>query len=270
MIYRKIALDAEDPEVYLEVFVAGKINGFTRKALLVIPGGGYGNVCAEREGEPIGAAFMAHGYNAFVLHYSVAQKKLFPAQLIQASMAIKHIKDNAEEYNIDPEQVFAVGFSAGGHLAASLGVMWNLPAVYDAVDMPCGYNKPKGVMLIYPVITGMEEKKRHLGSFVNLLGTENPTEEQLASCSIERHVHPEASPAYIVHTANDGLVPVQNSLLLADAYAEAGLTFELHIYPDAPHGMALGNAITAVNEPKFDNPCLAKWVENAVMWAERL
>ena len=270
MIYRKIPLDPTDESVFLEAFIAGKTKDFTRKAILVIPGGGYGDICAEREGEPIGIAFMAHGYNAFVLHYTVAQKKLFPAQLIEASLAMQHIKDHAEEYNIDPEQVFAVGFSAGGHLAASLGVMWNLPAIYDAIDLPYGYNKPAGVMLIYPVISGLDEKNRHLGSFINLRGTDTPTITQLEACSIEKHMHPDASPAYIVHTANDQLVPVKNSLVLAEAYAAAGLKFELHIYPDAPHGMALGNAITAEGVEKFDNPCLARWVENAVMWAERL
>ena len=268
---QKINLDKEDENVFLEVYVADKLKGFTRNAIRVIPGGGYGGVCSDREGEPIAMAFMPYGYNAFVLHYSVREnsKKIFPAQLIQASMAMKHIKDHAEEYNINPEKVFVTGFSAGGHLTASLGTMWDKKEIYEAIDMPYGYNKPAGIMPVYPVISGVEGVA-HEGSIYNLCGTETPTEEQRKMVSIEKHVTEKASPAYIVHTSNDQAVHVKNSLDLAGAYADAGLPFELHIYPDGPHGMALGNSITECGVKKYNNPCFAKWVENAVMWAENI
>ena len=247
------------------------MGSFIRNAILVIPGGGYGVVCSDREGEPIALAFLPYGYNGFVLHYSVREssEKTFPAQLIQASMAMKHIKDHAEEYNIDPEKVFVTGFSAGGHLTASLGILWHLKEIYEAVDMPYGYNKPAGIMPVYPVITGIE-KFGDFGSVENLWGTKDLTEEQRVAVSLERHVDEKSSPAYIVHTSNDQLVPVQNSLVLANAYAEAGLPFELHIYPDGPHGMALGNQITECGEKKYNDPCFAKWIENAVLWAEKI
>ena len=127
MIYKKVPLDAENENIFLECFVAEKLPYFTRKAILVIPGGGYGCVCADREGEPIALAFLPHGFNAFVLHYSVRSNsdKVFPTQLIEASKAIKYIRDNAEEFGIDKDAVFATGFSAGGHLCASLGILWN-------------------------------------------------------------------------------------------------------------------------------------------------
>ena len=117
MIYKKIQLDNNDENVYLEIYVADALPGFTRNAILVIPGGGYGAVCSDREGEPIAMAFLPYGYNSFVLHYSVSSNsdKTFPTQLIQASMAMKHIRDHAEEYNIDPKKVFVTGFSSGGH-----------------------------------------------------------------------------------------------------------------------------------------------------------
>lgn len=271
MIYKKISLDREDENVFLEVYAADPLPGFTRNAILVIPGGGYGGVCSDREGEPIAMAFMPYGYNAFVLHYSVAgnSKKIFPTQLIQASMAMKYIKDHAEEYNINPEKVFVTGFSAGGHLTASLGTMWDKKEIYEAIEMPYGYNKPAGIMPVYPVITGAKEFT-HEGSICNLWGTQNPTEEQRQMVSIEKYVSEKSCPAYIVHTANDQAVHVKNSLTLANAYADAGLTFELHIYPDGPHGMALGNSITECGEKRWNNPCFAKWIENAVMWAERI
>ena len=256
-----------DDSAFLEVYVADATKDFTRKAILVIPGGGYSGVCSDREGEPIGMAFMPYGYNAFVLHYSVKEKP-FPHHLIQSSRAIKHIRENAEEYNIDPEKVFAVGFSAGGHLAGSLGTMWHKDEIYEAVDMPYGYNKPNGVMLIYPVITGLG--RTHKGSFINLLMTENPTEEQLKAVSIENNVDEKSSPMYIIHTSNDDAVNVRNSLVLAEALAKQDIKFELHIYPDAPHGVALGNKITSGGWDKYENNAISKWVENAAIWADGL
>lgn len=265
MLYEKIRFDENDNDAFLETFVAEKVKGFVRKAILVIPGGGYGEVCAEREGEPIAMAFMPYGYNAFVLHYSV-KKEPFPSHLIQASKAIKHIKDNAEKYDIDAENLFVVGFSAGGHLAASIGTMWNKKEIYDKVDMPYGYNKPKGMMLIYPVISAYY----HDFSFNALLMDENPSDEKKRMCSIETNVSEETSPAYIMHTANDQVVDVKNSLVLASALKDNDIKFEMHIYPDAPHGVALGNEITKCGVEKWCNESIAEWVKNAVEWAKAL
>ena len=124
MQYFKISLSEEEDGAYLEAFLAEPLPHCVRRAILVIPGGGYHNICSDREGEPIAHAFMPYGYNAFVLHYTVGRKKPYPAQLIEAARAVAHIKDHADEYGIDPDAVFATGFSAGGHLAASLGVLW--------------------------------------------------------------------------------------------------------------------------------------------------
>ena len=185
MYYEKIYLQPGNENCYLETYVADKVTGFTRESILVIPGGGYGSVCSEREGEPIALAFLPYGFNAFVLHYSVASdKKTFPAQLIEASLAIKHIKDNAEKYGINPERVFACGFSAGGHLCASLGTMWHKDEIYKETDMPYAYNKPTGVMLIYPVVSA----KHTEGSFKNLLGEKYEIEKDRNESSIENNV----------------------------------------------------------------------------------
>jgi acetyl esterase/lipase len=265
----RIYLIQNDPEVYIDTYLADPLSSFTRKALLVIPGGGYGQVCADREGEPIAHAFLPYGYNAFVLHYSVKRRMPFPAQLIEAAMAMKHIRDHAKEYGIDPEEIFAVGFSAGAHLAASLGTLWRHPAIRDAIDAPVGAIRPRGVMLIYPVISS-DPAIAHKGSFCNLFCTDTPTQEQLDAVSLEKHVDAESSPAYILHTVTDQLVPVENSLVLARAYTEAGVPYELHIFPDAPHGVALGNAITAGTTEKWKNPAIAEWVRMACAWADVL
>lgn len=269
MRYERIPLSQEDAEIYLEAYVPEQLKSFTRKAILVIPGGGYGQVCADREGEPIAHAFLPYGYCAFVLHYSVGRKRPFPAQLIEAAMAMKHIRDHAKDYGIDPAEIFAVGFSAGAHLAASLGTLWRHPALREAIDADVGEIRPRGVMLIYPVITA-DPAIAHKGSFCNLFCTDTPTPELLDAVSLEKHVDAESSPAYILHTVTDQLVPVENSLVLARAYTEAGVPYELHIFPDAPHGVALGNAITAGTTEKWNNPAIAEWVRMACAWADVL
>ena len=255
MKHERIYLTEANEDAYIDTYIADPTANYTRKGLLVIPGGGYECVCSDREGEPIALAFLPYGFNCFVLHYTVARKRTFPAQLIEASAAMKHIKDNAEKYGLDPEKVFAVGFSAGGHLTGSLGTLWHLPQVYDAIDMPYGYNKPAGIMMIYPVVTA-DMRYAHRGSFLAL------------SMSLEKHVDERSAPLFLVHTSDDACVPVMNSLLMAKAYSAAGKRFELHVYPSAPHGMALGNDITAGGFEPYSSPVLSGWVKAAADWSE--
>ena len=266
MKFEKIMLPQEGADAYMDAYIADPLKGFTRKAILVIPGGGYSGVCADREGEPIAHGFLPYGYNAFVLHYTTDRVRPYPIQLIQVAKAIKHIKDHHETYGIDPNQLFVVGFSAGGHLAACAGTMWKLPEIYQQVSMEYGYNKPRGVMLIYPVIS----PRYHGFSFNNLLCKEQPTEEELVSVAAERHVDQDSAPAFLLHTANDQIVNVKNSLCMADAYAEQKIPFEMHIYPNGPHGMALANPITDGGSGNWNDPAIAEWVRMAAYWADHL
>ena len=268
MKHERIYLIEGNEDAYIDTYIADPLPTFIRKPLLVIPGGGYAKICSAREGEPIAHAFMPYGYNAFVLHYSVNRKRCFPAQLIEATAAIKHIKDNAEKYGVDPEQLFVVGFSAGGHLAASTGVLWKMDEVYKSISMPYGYNKPRGVMLIYPVIS--PQYKQHFKSFRNMWCTDTPEGEQLNRSAIEQHVDEDSAPAFIMHTANDQTVDVRNALSVALAYSNANVPYEMHIYPDAPHGAALANRITECGNPKVNNPSIAEWVKLAANWAETI
>lgn len=262
MRIEKITLSGE---AYLEAYIADATSRFERRAILVIPGGGYSKVCANREGEPIALAFLAKGYNAFVLHYTVGRRAPFPRQTVEAAEAIAYLKAHAEELGHAKDTVFVVGFSAGGHLAASTAVYWKHPAVV-AAEIDPQVARPTGVMLIYPVISA----EHHTFSFHHLLCTDTPTKEQLDEVSIERHVDASSSPAFLMHTSNDEIVDVKNSLDLAAAYHAAGVEFELHVYPDAPHGASLGNRITWCGQPKYDNPAIARWVDHACLWADSL
>ena len=182
----KVTLFEDKPNVTLTSYIAGTSGEMPfndkRKAILVIPGGGYG-FCSDREGEPIAHYYMAHGFNAFVLRYSVHTKETdatWPAPLIDASAAMKYIRDHAEEFHIDPDYVFVVGFSAGGHLAASSIVRQEVyGAANDAIDqMP---HVPNGAILCYPVIS-VDADFGHVGSGNYLLGEDASAEERAEQC----------------------------------------------------------------------------------------
>lgn len=265
MTYGRIYLKENRPDVFLEIFIAEPLGNKKRNAILVIPGGGYVSICADREGEPIAMEFMTYGYNGFVLHYTVGRKEPYPAQLREVTMAMKHIKDNAESYGIDPDKIFVTGFSAGGHLAACAGVFWNRTEATEGLDIPYGYNKPRGIMPIYPVIN----PKGNLFTIKNLLCKDDPTKEESDYVSIDLHVTQDSSPAFIVHSADDEMVDARNSLDLAMAYANAGVEYELHIFPHAQHGVALGNSLTDMGNPKWNDQMISRWVEMAAYWADK-
>ncbi len=266
MNFHRIQLVEGKEKVWLDCYIADKLKT-KRKALLVIPGGGYGCICNDREGEPVALAFMPYGFNAFVLSYSVGKgNATFPRPLIEASLAMKHIKDNAEEYGIDADAVFVTGFSAGGHLCASLGTMWHLDEVNSAIpDMPFGYNKPKGIVPVYPVISS-DNSIWHAGSIQNISAKEAQSEYD--RWSVEKRVDERSSPAFIVHTAADKLVNVRNSIVLANAYAEHNIPFELHIFEKMDHGMATADAVT--NPVSGGNPHNAHWIQLAAEWMQEL
>ena len=264
MIYKHIPLRENDPDVFLTTYIADE-RRLLRDAILVIPGGGYGRVCDDREGEPIALAFLAAGLNAFVLHYSVGQKAKFPRPLVDASLAMQHIRAHADEYGIDPRRVFAVGFSAGGHLCASLGSLWNLPALREELpDMPSGINRPTGTVLCYAVLSATVAT--HMDSFYNILGTKTPSDEELARYSIDHCVHEGTSPAFFMHTYDDPLVPLMGALVTMQAMREKDIPFGVRIYPHGNHGIALSTELTGFGNPDLAPADGARWVADAAEW----
>ncbi|MBR6766349.1 MAG: alpha/beta hydrolase [Clostridia bacterium] len=269
MQYEKIELIPGRSEVTLEYF-GNDDRTVPADAMLVIPGGGYWVVCSDREGYPIAQAYMMHEMNTFVLHYSVNDKiERETDPLYQASLAMIHIRKNAEKYNINPDRVFVVGFSAGGHLAGSLATLWNRGDIQEMLGENAGKNRPTGAVLCYPVTLG-NSPAGHMGSFQNLLKDKFDDPAVRDAFSLEKNVGPHTCPAFILHTFDDEVVPLDNALELGKAYKAAGIPFEMHIYPHAPHGVALANKVTWVGNPDYLNPAIARWVSDSVVWMKSL
>ncbi|MCE1197004.1 alpha/beta hydrolase, partial [bacterium] len=174
-----------------------------RPAVLICPGGGY-SFRSAREAEPIALQFNAAGYHAFVLHYSVAPRR-HPLPLLDVSRAMCLLRGRADAYRIHSGRIALCGFSAGGHLAASLGVFWDKPIALGAPGIEPGLNRPDALILSYPVITS--GPYAHRGSFECLLGPEAGP-EKLDEVSLERHVSDKTPPTFIWHTYADEGVPL--------------------------------------------------------------
>ena len=253
----------------LEVYVPAlskEVSSVERKrAVLICPGGGYGFV-SGREAEPVALAFAAQGFNSFVITYDVAPAVRHPQPLLDVSRAMCIIRENAEKWHTDNDKIAVCGFSAGGHLAASLGVFWREQYLQEALKIQEGQNKPNALILCYPVITSIIGKA-HRGSFYNLLG-ENLDENAYEAMSLEKNVNSDTPPAFIWHTFNDGAVPVDNALLFAQSMRDNDVPFELHIFPDGVHGLSLCDERTAT-EKALVNEYSGKWFELCVDWLKQ-
>lgn len=263
MINKTINICPDRPHVTLTSYVHEDIST-PRTTILVCPGGGYWMTCKDYEGEHIAKYYYEAGFNAFVLVYSTADEGHITAlePLIEVGLAVKYIRENAAEYGVSPDKIITCGFSAGGHLAGSAGILWNIPEVKAAMgDAPEGINRPNGMILSYPVITAGEYA--HRGSFIFLTGNENYGEKEINKFSLDKNIEPTTPPIFIWHTANDSVVPIQNSILVVNACAQNKVPFEAHIYPNGPHGMGLAeNRESDV----LNDPHVATWAELSVMW----
>lgn len=231
----------------------------TRPAVLICPGGGY-FFTSPREAEAIALQFTGAGYHAFVLYYSVAPRR-HPQPLLDLCRSICIIRENASQWNVDPDKIAVCGFSAGGHLTASLGVHWNKPYLFKQAGISEGRTKPNALILSYPVIT--EGEFAHKGSFENLLGLD-ATQELRDEMSIEKQIGEQMPPTFIWHTFEDNSVPVENSLLLAKAMRKKSRPFELHIYPEGEHGLSL-----AVEETDRVQEGVETWMSLCLGWLKR-
>ena len=267
MIYKKVYFSSVDPTVYLTTYATPSKEMPPKDAILVVPGGGYGVVCSDKEGEPIALAYVAKGLSAFVLNYT-APPKHKDQPLIEAAKAILHIRNNARAYGINPDRVFVVGFSAGAHLVGTLSTKYR--RAEEILGLPQNSVRPNGTVYAYPVVTAMTET--HIGSFQNLLGKpfEEISEEEKKEYSLELLVDKNTPPAFIWHTATDKSVPVYGALRLAESYVRAGVTVEMRLYPYGPHGMALAVEHDAFGHPEYVDERVSRWLSESVEWMKTI
>jgi acetyl esterase/lipase len=208
----------------------------TGAAIIVCPGGGYSHL-ADHEGGPVAEWLNSIGIAAFVLKYRLGPRYHHPAPMQDAERAIRTVRARAAEWKIDPKRIGILGFSAGGHVASTAGTHFD-SGQQGSVDLiERVSSRPDLMVLVYPVIT--MRAMTHAGSKHLLLG-DNPPDELVALMSNEEQVTKETPPTFLVHTANDAAVPVENSLHFAEALRKAGVPFELHVYERGPHGFGLG------------------------------
>lgn len=233
-----------------------------RPALVICPGGGY-SFTSAREAEPIALRFLDKGFACFVLWYTVDGSVRFPGALLELASSVALVRRRAAEWNVDPDKIAVCGFSAGGHLAGSLGVLWDRAFLREALDMEPAAFRPNGMILSYPVVTS--GPFAHQDSFRALLGDRYGEKDAMELVSLEKQVSAETAPAFLWHTGDDPGVPCENSLLLADALRRHGVPFELHILPSGPHGLSLAEEETGMIEASCQ-----PWPDWAALWLRAL
>lgn len=233
----------------IEVYLPAKTYA-TGQAVIICPGGGYRILAYTHEGTDVAKMLNGHGIAGIVLKYRLPEnesnKAPHQSPLMDAQQAIRLVRQHAGKWNIDPEQVGILGFSAGGHLAATA-------ATHHDPE-----TRPDFAALIYPVIS-MQDGLTHKGSKHNLLGAE-PSEELVAYYSNELQVNSETSPTFLVHSSDDQAVAVGNSLAMYDVLQQANVPVQMHLYPYGGHGYGLA----------VGKPLLESWPTRLIEWLQWL
>lgn len=245
----------------IEVFLPTRRTA-TGTGVLICPGGGYAGLAYDWEGTDIAKWLNSKGIAAFVLKYRLpadaSVQTNYKAPLQDAQRAMRYIKTNKEQFHLKDGQIGVMGFSAGGHLASTLGTLYN-KEVYTSKDSIDNISaKPDFLALIYPVIS-MQQGVTHQGSKDQLLG-KNPSEIVTDEFSNELNVNAETSPTFLIHSTNDGAVPVQNSLRFYQALVANKVPAAMHIFPTGGHGYGLG----------LENKATQQWTSLFETWITEL
>jgi acetyl esterase/lipase len=243
--------DRDHPSITLRLADAAKANG---TAVIVCPGGGYGNLAMDHEGRQIADYLNGLGVSAFILKYRLGPRYNHPAPLQDAQRAIRIVRSRAQEFKVDPARIGIWGFSAGGHLASTAGTHFDdgNASAPDRIDRAS--SRPDFMVLAYPVIS-LTTEYVHAGSRRNLLG--EPFDSALAEqLSNEKQVTSRTPPTFLFHTDEDTGVPPENSVLFYLALRKAKVPAELHIYRKGRHGVGLAPT----------DPVLSTWSARLTDW----
>jgi acetyl esterase/lipase len=245
--------DADVPTLTPFLLAPAKAGG---AAFIVCPGGAYGHL-APHEGAPVAQWLNTLGIHAFVLKYRLGPKYHHPAEMLDVQRAIRLVRCRAEQWNLDPNRIGIVGFSAGGHLASTAATHFDDGIADDPDPINRVSSRPNLAILAYPVIS-MSDPYAHALSRQNLLG-DNPDPALVLLLSNDKQVTAQTPPCFIIHAADDRTVPVENSLLFAMACRRHKVPVELHVFEHGPHGFGLGGK----------DPILSTWPAIAAQWLRR-
>lgn len=235
------------------ILTPSEVDWIVRPAIIICPGGAYECVSA-REGEPIAMKFLAAGFHCFVLDYAVAPTG-WPASCCELSKAVSYVRSIADENGIDKNRVFVCGFSAGGHLAASIGVHYDKEIIRKYSDVYGLENKPDGMILCYPVITDHDTHKGTMKNFVA------GRDEMKVFFGLENYVTNDTPKTFIWHTFEDQIVPVVSTTRFVNALVEHGVECEVHIYPKGQHGLSLADRQSGMILQEVSG-----WIDMAIRW----
>lgn len=269
------------PDITLTAYLwesSPALNQQPRPAVLICPGGGYAYV-SDREAEPIALRFMAMGYQTFVARYGVHREGdeecLYPESIIDVGRAMLLIRTHAQEWRVDASRIALCGFSAGGHNVLMYAKLWDKPVMTGALSCQPDDIRPAACIAGYPVTDGsivwgeVPEDDPIMGVFkgyaVAIMGTDHPTEEQIDAASPAKGDASSMPPTFLWATSEDGLVNVRHTLHMAESLSKAGVPFEVHIFEEGGHGLALADQTTS-NHPHEMNSDAARWIELCGAW----
>ncbi|WEV40856.1 alpha/beta hydrolase [Lactobacillus sp. ESL0681] len=297
MKIKKINLVKDNPEVTLTTYLLADspemLAGKARPAIIICPGGGYFN-CSDREAEPVAMYFASQGYHAFVLRYStyqtgeltmpdlskplpVKEASLYPRQIRELGQAMLLIKQNASDWQVDPDQIGVCGFSAGGNVAALYATRYNEAVLTDYLQVTVQQLRPAFAITGYALtdyhLLDRDLAKQTSGmdaafmkaSNVAYLGKEFPDYELEASVSPIDHVDSQTPPFFIWTTSTDQLVSAGHSLNLASALAKANIPYEIHIFGEGEHGLSLAMQATSQVKSQIE-PAVSEWTHLCAKW----
>lgn len=265
--YASLGISHDDSNIatyttYIHEVYPTQQNVIARPLVIICPGGAY-NHLSVREGEAVALKMCDLGLNAVILRYSFLPN-VYPCALYELASLVALARKNADEWHIDPHKIILGGFSAGAHLAASLGTMWKDGFITDALGLSYDDIRPDKLLLCYPVLTSGEFA--HQNSFRSLLGSRY--DELIESMSLENHVSADTPECFIWHTFEDSSVPLENSLMFAAALRRAGVRFEYHVFPFGKHGLALATEETnTIDGTSMQLEC-SVWPQLFATWLE--